>query len=120
MSDTCFYCDRPAVYLCDFVLQWGAYSQAVVDAAKDKNMGADEFAKVMIDGMAKPDAIIHETCDRPLCEAHRKQIGQRFVCGTIEGAGADTVDLCPGHAMFPDGFKPDFEPVKTGGTGRAA
>lgn len=90
MSDTCHYCDRPALYLCDFVLRCS-----------------------VIEGTA-------ETCDRPLCEAHRKQIGQRFVCGTIEGAGADTVDLCPGHAMFPDGFKPDFEPVKTGGRGRAA
>jgi hypothetical protein len=61
---SCHYCDRPAIYLCDFIA--------------DARAGA------------------RQTCDRPLCEAHRVPRGVTFASG--KGGWQDTIDVCPGHA----------------------
>lgn len=42
------------------------------------------------------------TCDRPLCEAHRVQVGAMFLCSRGNGCQHDSIDRCPGHANVPE------------------
>ena len=50
------------------------------------------------------DSVTGKTCDKPLCEEHRVQVGSSFLCRRGRGKGChfDTIDRCPGHAGMPD------------------
>jgi hypothetical protein len=106
-DDTCYYCDSPAEYLCDFVLRWRAIPKVPIT----NEMTTDEFLKAMMS--AEPEI---ETCDRPLCERHRTQKGHYHICDRTKrrlGCQVVTMDYCPGHSVGP-GHKPPYQPV-TGG-----
>ena len=79
MSQRCYYCRRQAVYLCDFVLTGPAERQKMQSAG----MTGDEMLSAT------------RTCDRPLCQEHRVNLGQVFFCG--KDGGIVTEDYCPGH-----------------------
>lgn len=53
----CFYCKRPSVALCDFVL----------------TTTAAEASILLKEGAPAPK---ERTCDRPMCETHRKAIAK--------------------------------------------
>lgn len=38
------------------------------------------------------------TCDRPLCEGCRVEVGVTFACGA--GGGIDSMDRCPEHSPY--------------------
>ena len=103
---TCYYCDRPAKYLCDFVLDLAAVYRQAPDW---DNMTPEQFA----DKIMHPDDVSMTTCDRPLCELHRVNKGHTFYCGRKPAAGIESRDFCPGHAQGPD-FKPRYTPVGGG------
>lgn len=63
----CFYCDRVAVVLCDFL------AEATADAAQTR------------------------TCDRPVCNEHRKKVGH-FCYRRKNKKASDTIDYCKEHA----------------------
>lgn len=122
-SETCYYCDRPAEYLCDFVLEWGSHSKAVSGAIRDgRELGNEEWMKAI----QSPDAVLFRTCDRPLCEVHRHNRGHAFYCsntGEYDRNGKSlgtcevvTQDFCPGHAQGPDS-KPRYNPIGGGKAG---
>lgn len=79
----CYYCNCPALYLCDFVLRFMGNREPI-------------------------------TCDRPLCERHRRCRGTKFFCGAA--GWIDTQDYCPGHDIGTHG-KPSYIPI---GGGRAS
>lgn len=102
----CHYCDKPAKYLCDFVLGFtGHYDPDLKDCKSN-----EEFYQALLN----PKDLDMKTCDRPLCEDHCTNRGGTFYCG--EESEYVTHDFCPGHAHGPD-HKP--RPNKAGG-GRAA
>lgn len=108
-SPKCFYCARKAKFLCDFVL-WTRSTPC-------KQLTNDMTSKEIADVVIHPTNLCVETCDRPLCDRHRVQVGVIFFCGDKSVAGGDTRDMCPGHARVPDGHKPRHG---VAGGGRAA
>ena len=109
MDARCYYCERPADFLCDFVLDMAALPSKPIT----NDMSIDEFTNVLLN----PKEVYLQTCDRPLCEHHRTQVGTMFFCGSHPDAGMESVDMCPGHANVPGGHRP--KPSRVGG-GRAA
>jgi len=89
---TCFYCDQPAEYFCDFMMD------DPIEARRD----------AMREGL-DPETVEVPTCDRPLCEAHRTHKGTKFFCG--KAGWIETEDFCPQHAPFPMRFRPRYNPV---------
>jgi len=102
-KQTCAYCERPAEYLCDFVLRHGWFSQAIADAiAAGRELTSEEWGQAI----CNPDEVFMETCDRPLCEIHRHFVGNVFYDGDAKHTFMDSRDMCPGHAGIPGGHKP--------------
>lgn len=99
-APSCHYCDSPAEFLCDFVVECGTYHR---QKARE-GMTAAEF----VEWMSRPDAVQLATCDRPLCARHRAYSSTMFWCGPR--GFIETVDYCPGHANGPP-EKPPFVPI---------
>lgn len=70
-DDTCLWCGAPATHYCDSLI-------GCERRASDKTLITGEGF----------------TCDAPMCEAHRKQVGH---VAMSEGPH-DTMDVCPAHA----------------------
>jgi hypothetical protein len=115
MSERCFYCERTAEYFCDFVLESGFYHKELVEAIQG---GREVPNELFVRAMLAPDEVMVQTCDRPLCEVHRKHVGNTFYDGDKKHTFVDSRDLCPGHVNVPGGYKPKFE--RPCGGGRAA
>jgi hypothetical protein len=90
---TCFYCDRPGEYLCDFILEARSFVPGPLDSAE-----------AVYQGMMNPVAVHVRSCDRPLCDAHRVCKGHAFYCG--EAGRVESLDFCPGHARGPESRPP--------------
>ena len=104
-SSTCHYCDKPAEFLCDFVLEACSYMTKPLPA-EDDPLKAEKFMDCFL--TAEPEV---KTCDRGLCEDHRHFSGSIFYDGS-KGGWIDSQDFCPGHAGAGD-HKPDYDPLGT-------
>lgn len=102
VADRCYYCDRPAEYQCDFVLELRAYLGGPAAGMTDEDFVA---------ALLSPAAVRFRACDRPLCDAHRVHRGHIFFCGG--GGEIVSLDFCPGHARGPD-WRPPYRPLRGG------
>ena len=79
-EETCHYCGRPAVRLCDGVVGWLSHDGRVIDTSDPAEAAA--------------------TCDRPLCAACVATSSPVFFDGShadgTRWGEVDTHDLCPG------------------------
>ena len=86
-KERCFYCDRPATLLCDFVL----------------GLPTDGYER-------SPDGTVYlvakiapmHTCDMPLCRDHAQHRGNIHIKARKPIGGFDTIDHCPEHRDVPD------------------
>lgn len=90
-GDPCFYCDKPHVKLCDYIIG------------------------VIVSGPKKPkdghaiDSLNPVTCDRPLCTDHTTIEGRIMACsrsGKHRGCHHDTIDKCVEHVGMRDNHPP--------------
>lgn len=104
-SEQCAFCKQPAEYYCDFVLgmECGGWSRCDGELAVKVNR-FDEF----VPGKGLP--YIKQgggffTCDAPLCEACRKQVGHLSLTG--DGVcQMESIDHCPLHADVKEKSRP--------------
>lgn len=86
---TCYYCDKEATALCDFMY-------------------------LNREGLLSED---NRTCDRPMCEDHVAESSNMFFDGDAENTFVDSCDYCPSHAGM-GGHEPPFSPIGPKGPGR--
>lgn len=90
MGGECIVCGAPATRLCDFLIggQLGGHA----------SYRGKEYPVYDLDGPSF-------TCDAPLCDAHARRVGVRFVCG--KDGQHDVIEHCPIH----DGAEADCRPM---------
>lgn len=74
----CAFCDAPSTHLCDFEHGWSHWEDDVDSKGKTRRV------------MSMQGSVM--TCDAPICEACRTQVGILFGKGFVE-----TKDHCPVH-----------------------